>query len=290
MKTEAASRTAQYMAFFRAMETARPQAERIFTDPYATAFLDAALKLAVTISALPFARKLIENYIQRRIPGAYSSGIARTGYIDDLLKQSVNSGIKQVVILGAGFDTRALRLDFMKSTPVIEIDHPNTAELKIKRLKEVLGSLPENVKYYQIDFNKQSLQSMAEERQLNFSIPTTVIWEGVTNYLSVEAVNSTFRFIENFAPGSHVIFTYVNQLMLDKPDSYFGGAKLLHDLAAIEEHWTFGLNPESVPGFLKNFQLTLIEDFGAAEYRKRYLPQRQRKGYEFYRVAFAKRN
>ncbi|MCW3126456.1 MAG: methyltransferase [Bacteroidetes bacterium] len=290
MKKEAASRTAQYMALFRAMETARPFEERLFTDPDAISFLDGGLKFGTKLSSFSPVRKVLERYIHSRVPGAYTSGIARTKYIDDLLKRSIDNGVQRVIILGAGFDTRALRLDFMKGIQVIEIDHPNTARLKMDTLKATNGSLPVHVKYYQIDFNVQSLDSLAEEHGLDFSIPTTIIWEGVTNYLNADAINSTFRFIERFVKGSHVIFTYVDQLILDDPKAFYGGEKLLHDVDAIEERWTYGMHPADVVKFLKNFQLTLLEDLGAADYRKRYIPQRPEQGYEFYRVVMAIRD
>ena len=92
-----------------------------------------------------------------KIPGAYSSGLSRTRFIDDLVNQTIGRGAKQLMILGAGFDTRALRLDLLSNIPVIEIDHPDTAALKINTLKKINDCLPANVRYLQIDFNKQSL-------------------------------------------------------------------------------------------------------------------------------------
>ncbi len=289
MKADQASRTAQYMALFRALESTRPPGKRLFTDPYAVHFLDNGLKRAVRFSRFPFARKIIQGIIHKRIPGAFTSGIARTKYIDDLLETTIESGVKQVIILGAGFDTRALRLDFLKEIPVVEIDHPNTAKLKVGALQAMLGSLPKNVRYYHIDFNEQSLEDLAAQRHLDLSIPTTIIWEGVTNYLSETAVGDTFSFLQKFAIGSYIIFTYVHQSVLDDPHAFFGGEKLLNDLAELEERWTFGIDPDDLKNYLAEYGYTLLEDLGATEYRDRYMPERPERGYEFYRTAFAKR-
>jgi methyltransferase (TIGR00027 family) len=229
----------------------------------------------------------VQGIIRRKIPGALSSGLARTKYIYDLLKQAVDKGVQQVLILGAGFDTRALRLDFMKTIPVIEIDHPSTAQLKIDTLKNELGALPANVRYLQLDFNVQSLEELAAANNINFTLPSCIIWEGVTNYLTAQAVDKTFNFIANFTKGSGVIFTYVHQQVLNEPHLFFGADKLLHDLEEIEERWTFGFLPEELPGYLQQYGLILKEDLGAATYRERYIPERTEKGYEFYRVAFA---
>lgn len=193
------------------------------------------------------------------------------------------------MILGAGFDTRALRLKFLKSIPVIEIDHPNTSQLKIRILEEYLDSLPANTVYCQIDFNQQSLDNLASRHNFDFTKPTTIIWEGVTNYLTEEAVHSTFSFISRFPKGSYVIFTYVHRHVLENPKLFLGGEKLLCDLEKIEERWTFGFMPEQLPDYLKKFDFTLVEDLGAAEYRARYLPGRSEKGYEFYRVSMARK-
>src|ERR1700754_4606115 len=113
MKVNQASRTAQYMALFRALETTRAKHHRLFKDPYAVSFLNNKHRLVTQLSALSPVRKWIEQIIYKKIPGAYSSGLARTKFIDDLLEQSIRNGIKQVIILGAGFDTRALRLPFL---------------------------------------------------------------------------------------------------------------------------------------------------------------------------------
>ena len=289
MKIDKASRTAQYMALFRALETRRNSSERLFADPYAIHFLDSRLKLVTRASKMPVLRSFITRTIQKKIPGAFSSGLARTKYIDDLLQQSISDGVQQVLILGAGFDTRAMRLDFLKQVPVIEIDHPNTSDFKIRIFKQRLETLPKNVTFCQIDFNTQNLDELAAAHHFDFTRPTAIIWEGVTNYLTAEAVGHTFAFLSKFPKGSCVVFPYVHHQVLDQPGSFLCGEKLLKDLEAIEERWTFGFLPEQLGGYLNQYGFTLVGDLGAAEYRNRYLPERNEEGYEFYRVAVAEK-
>ena len=290
MKVDKTSRTAQYMAFFRALETKRNNGDKLFSDPFAIHFLDSRLKLAVKASNLPLFRSYLKKKLQKRISGAYSSGLARTKYIDDSLQLAIKDGVAQVVILGAGFDTRASRLDFLQAIPVIEIDHPNTSNFKINTYKKKIGQLPQNVTYRQIDFNIQSLDDLARQYHFDFTTPTAIIWEGVTNYLTEEAIDNSFTFISKYPKGSYVIFTYVHRQVLDDPCAFFGGEKLLKDLENIEERWTFGFYPKELPNYLFKSGWTLVEDLGAAEYRRRYLPNRTEKGYEFYRVAIAKKH
>ncbi|RFS18895.1 SAM-dependent methyltransferase [Chitinophaga silvatica] len=288
MKDDVSSRTAQYMALFRALETTRPKSSRLFTDHFAHNFLDNQLKLHVYLSKfIPGYRSMVEKIIRKRIPGALSSGIARTRYIDDLLEKAILEGNQQVFILGAGFDTRCLRLPFLKNIKVIEIDHPLTAAYKLERLSK--RHIPEKVFYHQIDFNKQSLDQLSVINNFNFSLPTTIIWEGVTNYLTQEAIDNTFEFLKRFAPGSTVLFTYVNQQLLDDPSSYFGGTKLLEDVSNIEEKWLTGFYPSQLASYLKKYHFELMDDQGAETYRQHYLPDRTEAGYEFYRVASVRR-
>lgn len=156
MKEDKASRTAQYMALFRALESRRPEGERLFDDPYAIAFLGKFHRWVTRASVVPFVREIVHKIISRKIPGALSSGIARTKYIDEIVSRSIREGSRQVIILGAGFDTRSLRLDVLKAIPVIEIDHPNTSSFKKKCLFEVSGELPANTRYLQLDLNEQA--------------------------------------------------------------------------------------------------------------------------------------
>lgn len=290
MKVDTPSQTALYMALFRALESARPPHSRLFYDPHAVSFLPPSYRFLTRLSAVPVARRMIYRTIQRRIPGALSSGIARTRYIDDQLQLAIRDGAQQVILLGAGFDTRAQRLPALSPLSVIEIDHPDTAMAKMKVLQRKARQLPENTSYLQIDFNRQSLEDLAEQYRIDYSLKTVLIWEGVSNYLSPDAVAQTFRFAANFAEGSRLIFTYIHEAVLSTPGVFHGAEKLLNDLAAIGEQWTFGLRPEALQDYLRPFGFTLFEDAGAEDYRRQYLPELPEKGYEFYRVAVAVRD
>jgi len=289
MKAQKPSKTAQYMALFRAVETVRPEGRALFRDPYARRFLSPTMRLAVIIASLPMGRELIPRLIRRSAPGALSSGVARTRYIDDLVDRTVREGATQLIILGAGYDTRALRLDSLKSAAVIEIDHPDTSRFKLRRLTSTMGKRPENVSYCEADFNTQSLEEIGSGSTIKFDAPTTLVWEGVTSYLTSDAVDATFRWTEKF-PGVNLIFTYLDRKVLDHPEEFAGARRLVAHLHDSEEQWTFGFAPPTVPGYLSRHNLTLIEDLSAADYRAKYMADRPREiGYEFHRTAFARR-
>jgi methyltransferase (TIGR00027 family) len=287
MKAQTASKTAQYMAFFRALETARPESRSLFQDPYARQFLSPTLKLLVILASLPIGRGLIPRLVQREAPGAFSSGVARTRHIDDLLEKAVREGSKQIVILGAGFDTRALRLDFLRDVAVIEIDHPDTSRSKLQTLGTIMAKLPENVSYCQADFNGQSLEEIGIESNIDFGAATAIVWEGVTNYLSADAVDKTFRWTEKFSRVD-IIFTYIDRKVLDHPGEFAGTENVLAYLRDSEEQWTFGFVPSALPDYLAKHRLALVEDVSAVQYCTKYMADRRvTKGYEFYRVALA---
>jgi methyltransferase (TIGR00027 family) len=290
MKKDTPSKTAQYMALYRAMETRRPRGKRLFTDPYAIQFLTPAHRLLCRLASFPPAERLFYHLIQRRIPGALASGLARTRLIDDLLETTIQQGVRQVIIPGAGFDTRSIRLTNLKDISIIEIDHPDTARCKLQTLTRHIKTLPKNTRYLSIDFNKQSLEDLFKQQAIDLSLPTTLIWEGVTNYLQREAIDAVFALAGKFAKGSFIIFTYIDKKVLENPASYYGAARLIKDLDAIEERWTFGFSPAELPGYLSEFGLSLLKDAGAADYRQQYIPERRKilKGYEFYRVAMAR--
>ncbi len=289
MKDNTPSRTAQYMALFRAIETKRPLNKRLFTDSLAINFLDKGLQSLVVMAGLPGLQPVLAKIIHRQAPGALSSGIARTRYIDTLVQRTIADGSNQLIILGAGFDTRAIRLNCLQQIPVIEIDHPSTSAFKRQTLKARLKRLPPNSRYLQLDFNQQRLDSLLADQRIDSSLPTTFLWEGVTNYLTAEAIDQTFSFVQQFSTNSQLIFTYVDRQVLTNPGSFVGTERLFDNLRRNGEEWTFGFTPAELPAYLKRFNLVLEEDQGANEYRTAYMPERVGllEGYEFYRVYLA---
>lgn len=289
MQPDQPSRTAEYMALFRAIESVQPPTRRLFTDPFARAFLRPSLRLAVDLARLPLLGKLIPWIIDRRWPGARPSGVARTRLIDDLLLRALHDGIQQVVILGAGFDCRACRLSGMDQVQVIEVDHPTTLHAKRQRLQHLLGSIPAHVYLLAVDLNYQCLEDALSSSPFERCCRSFFLWEGVTNYLSAPAIDATFRGLRQLAEQSLVLFTYVHKAALTNPLSFAGTARLYQTLQRSGEVWTFGFEPNEVPDYLADRGFRLLMDVGSVEYRKQYLngDGDHLRGYEFYRIALA---
>ena len=282
------SRTAEYVAFFRAVESLRPAGRRLFADPYAVCFVSPSLQKAVRFSRMPLFRAFVNWLADRRAPGARTSAIARTRLIDDALSAS-SEEVAQVVILGAGFDCRAYRLPRLNRMTVFEVDHPATLTLKLACLRQVLPKIPDDVRFVELDFNNQTLSEGLGQAGFDPSRPAVFIWEGVTNYLMPEAVDSVLRFVASCSPGSQLIFTYVHSGILDGSVPFEGATHLVRDVARLGEPWTFGLSPDQAAGFLRERGLSLDRDLSAREYRGLYFgaAARRMKGYDFYHVAIA---
>jgi len=277
------------MALFRALEFTLPVGQRLFEDQFALAFLPPRLRLVALLSRIRLAGDLIRTYIDRQWPGARTSAVARTKFIDDVAESALRSGVAQVVILGAGFDARAYRIPGMDRAVVFEVDHPSTSARKRRVAETVLGSLPRHLRFVAIDFTAEVLSHAMSAAGYDRSRRTLFILEGVTNYLTEAAVDGTLRWCASAAVGSTVLFTYVHRQVLDSPEVFEGTKKLFTTLLAAGERWTFGLDPSGLRTFLADRGLMLDEDVGASEYRARYFgpSASEMRGYEFYRIAVA---
>jgi methyltransferase (TIGR00027 family) len=208
---------------------------------------------------------------------SYHYVVARTPYIDGCLKQCVDDGIEQLVILGAGFDSRAYRVDeLMDGVKVFEVDHPATQELKIERVKEALGALPENVVYVSVDFEREELGERLLAGGYDPGVKTLFIWEGVVSYLTPEAVDGTLSFIAgNAVQGSSIVFTYTFRSVIE---GSVGNADRRHReyLKRKGEPHIFGLDEAAIDEFLSSRGFALVENVTGRELVETYIRSRDR--------------
>jgi len=285
-----ASRTAEHMALFRALESSLPEGRRLFEDPLARAFLSQPLALVARLGAVPGLRGLLAWLIDSLVPGARTSAIARTRFIDDTIAACLPGQAEQLVILGSGFDSRAYRLPALRQFDVFEVDHPDTLRVKRSVLKRELSVSPDHVRFVETDFKEGELESAMTVAGYRDSAHTFFLWEGVTNYLTETAIDATLGWCARAAPGSRLLFTYIHRDVLTRPDSFVGAAWLLGSLERIGESWTFGIEPSNLPRFLAKRGLILERDLGATDYRELCFNEAAKamRGYEFYRIALAR--
>jgi methyltransferase (TIGR00027 family) len=290
MRAGRASRTAEHNALFRALESARPSRRRLIDDPLARAFLGRPFALVARIGALPGLRDAVTGFIDSRWPGVRTSVVARTRLLDDVIASALRERPEQVVLLGAGFDSRAYRLPGLRGLAVFEVDHPDTQAAKRRALERALRTLPENVRFVATEFGRHELAAAMAAAGWREAARTLFLWEGCTNYLTEAAVDDTLRWCARAATGSRLLFTYIHRDVLANPTAYAGGSRLFAALDKVGERFTFGLDPAELADFLARRGFVLESDLGAAEYRALCFGEaaRRMRGHEFYRVAQAR--
>ena len=254
MRKNQTSMTAIGIAIVRGIESEKPEGERIFYDPYARQFVNGFL-----YNFVRFFDKL--GYSEIKGPGVMGFLAARERHIDEFLKTQIKAGVKQVVILGAGLDARAYRFDELKMIRVFEVDHPASQASKIEKVKQIFGDLPAHVTYVPIDFNAQTLETRLPESGYDESRKTLFIWQGVTQYLTPAAVDSTLAFITHHSPaGSSVIFDYMYPTLLDGTIKRGEVANMRSRRWASGEMLVFGIPEGTVTAFLEQRGFTNVLD------------------------------
>ena len=197
----------------------------------------------------------ISTLDQRRIL-ALSIG-ARTQFMDAAFESALQSGIRQIVILGAGLDSRAYRFAHrLKDTKIFEVDFPPTQEYKKRRVREVVGALPRHVTYVPIDFAKEELPKVLQAAGFDSRKKAFFLWEGVTYYIPAGAVDDTLSFIAGSAEGTTVAFDYTTKEALAATDEQAQFVR--NSLKAMGEPWMFGLG-EPAESFLRQRGLRLLK-------------------------------
>ncbi len=274
----------------RVIELYYPEDQRLFDDPLAYKFLPFGWRAFLRFFYLPGLRSVVLALRERRMPGTLGAILCRTRYIDDVLKRSLEEGLDQVVILGAGFDTRAYRISSMDGVQVFEVDLPGTRKLKQIRVEKVLGAVPENVTLIGMNFDQENLDEILSAGGFQKGKRTLFIWEGVTQYITAEAVKNTLEFVSAVSGvGSAIVFTYVRQGIIDGSDRPEWARSFLSFAQKVGSPLIFGLDQDELKGYLSDRGLKLIDDVGAADYQDLYLKplNRELNVFDAERIAFA---
>jgi methyltransferase (TIGR00027 family) len=285
VRDETPSRTAAWVAAARQMGQLLPEDVRLVDDPYGAAF------------ASPAAARLLERGRGRLRPLAAMPGMrtwilymqVRTRVIDDALVAWLGSvrrpaaasfaelGLDpqsppQLVVLGAGYDCRALRMPELAGARVIEVDHPATQAHK-RAVLERLGA-PSPATYVTWDFEARPMEDLPDvlaEAGLDLTAPVFTIWEGVTMYLSEPAIDASLRAIRQWsAPGSQLAFTYFARTNITQPSLSTRALKAV--VATFGEPWRFGWAPDELPAYLAERGFEIVRDVALAGAARELLP------------------
>ena len=283
--------SAEGVAIFRAIESARPAGDRLFHDPYAREFLTAGARAVVALSRVPLLGSTLLAAVDQIAYGQRAFVLARTVLIDEALEAALARGAEQVVVLGAGYDSRAYRIPGIERARVFEVDHPDTQARKRTLLERVVARIPGHVSFVSIDFNRQRLSDRMREAGFREGSRCFVIWEGVTEYLDADAVDATLRYLaRSTAPGSEVVFTYLDLALLDGRRRFRGGRLHLALIRWAGEPFTFGIDPRNLSSYLAERGFEQLDDAAGEPLDRRYFGARARRdrSNEYQRVALAR--
>ena len=198
--------------------------------------------------------------------------IARTRFIDERMLAALRDDVTQVVILGAGFDTRAYRFkEELKGVRVFEVDAPATQAIKSRRVREVIGGPPENLTYVPVDFLHDDLGTALTRAGYQTNKKTFFNWEGVTMYLRADAVRNTLLWVaKNSARGSTIVFDYtfdtvihgIANIEIEKVPEQYRPMMLRFLRLTAEEPWIFGLPAGREKEFLSELGFNLRKSMG----------------------------
>jgi len=224
--------TAQGVAKQRLIETIAGPDKRVINDPYADKFMMGAGLMKL------MGHKLNVWLAKKFAPGFHEHIISRTRFIDDLIEKSAKEGVEQYVILGAGYDSRAHRLELPSSLRIFEVDQSEVQDRKRSKLPTELPN-SENVTYVAVDFAHQSLTERLLNAGYDKTKSTVFTLEGVTQYITKEAFNSTMNEVATLSQkaSSIFVFSFVNELLDKNPEGCFGSGYL---------------NPEKKANLIKN--------------------------------------
>jgi methyltransferase (TIGR00027 family) len=261
------SRTASWICLCRALSSLERDPCYRSDDWVAPSLLPNILRLLIHI---PFAGRLFINALATK--GTYEYVIARTKYIDAAFSRIPYDRFTQILLFGAGFDTRALRFHCEAGQArIYELDAPATQQAKIDQYQKRHLSIPPNLVFVPIDFDKESLTAKLDQAGFKRDARSLFILEGVLMYLQPESVDQTFRTIRELAgAGSEVVFDYIYASVLRREDKYYGERGFADAVAKAGEEWRFGIEHGEIKQFLSKYGLELRDHRDAREMEEMY--------------------
>ena len=243
----------------------RHEAQPLFIDPWGDVLVPQAFK-----DRLAERSGLLDPYVQS-IP-SYSSVVHRSRYAEDALEKAVGAGVRQYVSVGAGFDSFSLRRPaYAADVQVFELDHPATQDTKRRQLAANAIPEPALTHFIATDLGQESLRSALQRSPFRLDAPAFFAWLGVTIYLTREANSMALRgFGESGAPGSQLVFTYVDERAFDPAHESEAFRRLRTNSERVGEPFICGFKPTEMPGYLASLGLELVEDLGGVELERRY--------------------
>jgi len=252
-----------------AIEQYEPPQRRLVEDDLALSILPAGQRAMVRAMRWPLLRRLTISAGERAVPGSWALIACRKRYIDDKLDEAL-ADVDAIVDLGAGMDTRAYRLARRSDIPVFEVDLPVNITRKKAAVQRAIGTVPASVHLVPLDFEHDNLFGAMAGHGYRSDARTFFIWEGVTQYLTEDAVRATLDALRTAPAGSRMVFTYVRRDFIDGVNMYDAGI-LYKRFRQRRQVWRFGLDPDKVSDFVAEYDWHLVEQAGPDYYLRNYI-------------------
>jgi methyltransferase (TIGR00027 family) len=264
------SKMAEGMAMHRYNESLKSKEERLCYDPYAIHFINP--KIVEYGKNNPEKAKYKIEEMEKIFPGLSSSILARVRYFDDFVDEQIGKGLEQLVILGAGYDTRAYRIEELKKNiKVFEVDHPNTQSFKIQKINELFGTVPDYVTYVPVDLETQELSKNLMINGYKSNKKTLFIMEGLIMYIPQKSIEKIFSFIvKNSGSGSSIIFDYYPESVVNGSCKLEIAKNIRKFVVQQSEPLQFGIEDGRTEEFLANNGFKQIKNIRSEDYKKAY--------------------
>jgi methyltransferase (TIGR00027 family) len=262
-KKDKAKRSAAIVTAVRALGFYDKDAQN--PDSMAIFFLSRKFKIMVWF--LRIVQIIGKGFLERSAPGFYWYFQVRTKHLDAILEKAINTGIEQLVILGAGYDSRPYRFrEMLNGIRIFEVDLPGTLSFKKQKLLKLYSSLPKHVTYIPIDFNSQSIKDVLFKGGYEADKKTLFIWEGVSYYLTNDSFDAVLEFVaKNSLPDSSIAFDYAIRSFIEGDYSTYGAKKLAETWEKMGEPGLSGIENGATDSFLRERGLSIISDIGSDE-------------------------
>jgi methyltransferase (TIGR00027 family) len=265
----------------RALAHAGVTEVRDFSDPTALPLLPIGWRLIARWAERGLAGKPEKlERLMARSRGSFDIVALRTRLLDEAWHAARAAGVRQLVLLGAGLDGRAFRLDDLADVVVFEVDHPATQALKRARAQSLVSRAAKHT-YVPVDFERSELDVALMRAGQDASRPTFWIWEGVSPYLTAEAQRATLAVLaRRSAPGSGLAMEYIEP----------GGHEELERLPRLlGEPWIGLVTRDEAAARLAEAGFQPVDDTGMAEWRARFSKGPPREDRSRQRIVVARR-
>lgn len=266
------SDTAMFAALRRTIANKEFADEKFGPDYLAEFFLPAHFRFFLKFEKI---RENTKNKLGGFLPGLTEYMIARTAHFDKLFVDALENKTPQIVLLGAGYDTRAYR--FAKAnqrTKIFELDIAPTQNRKKKCLKKARVNIPPQVNFVPIDFNKELLSDVLERAGYDNRGKTLFIWEGVSYYLDAESVDATLEYVRQSSRGENAVaFDYTISISDENLDDYYGAREFAQTMKEqhANEALMFSIDEGKIGSFLEQRGLKVINQMNNNEIERAYL-------------------